>query len=385
MKCPKCDHEQQGEEVCESCGIYFAKYQKFLDANKPVEIEAVSAELSSPGKSSRTRLSPMLVLVLTIGISGGVFFWLGQGSVAPKSSSQEEVILKAESSGVASLETDGLNLSAQLLRNAAPGNVIEQARNATVFIKTTFGTGSGFFISSDCTIITNKHVIQLDPNDLTKIEKRLAHLRDYTDSYRINLERRKEQYKKMCSKRVCTDEFRDSYIGRFERRLKKMEESLAQSDDRMLTASQEKDYIIVLADGTEFDATLEYVSENHDLATLSLWEKAHCPTLTPTSPGRLSQGNQLFTIGSPVGIQHVVTSGIFSGFVKVKDKKMLQTDAPINPGNSGGPLINKAGNVVGINTLVLTKAQGIGFAIPIDTALQELRLPVSIPGNQSGL
>ena len=54
---------------------------------------------------------------------------------------------------------------------------------------------------------------------------------------------------------------------------------------------------------------------------------------------------------------------------------MLQTDAPINPGNSGGPLIDQSGRVVGINTLVLNRAQGIGFAIPIGQAMQYLRLP----------
>lgn len=58
----------------------------------------------------------------------------------------------------------------------------------------------------------------------------------------------------------------------------------------------------------------------------------------------------MFTIGSPMDIRHVVTSGIFSGVIEIDEEKMLQTDAPINPGNSGGPLINDAGQVVGINT-----------------------------------
>lgn len=326
----------------------------------------------------------MLVFVLAIGISGGVFFWLAKDDLASKPISKE-AMPNAEPSGLASLETGRRNLAEQLLRNAAPGNVIEQARNATVFIKTTWGSGSGFFISRDCTIVTNKHVVQLDPNDQSKIEKRLTHLREYTESYRLNLQRRKKNYENMCRQRTCTDEFRYSYLGRFEERLKKMEEALEQADDRMLTMQQESDYIVVLADGTELDATLDQVSENHDLATLRLWEKAHCPMILPTNPGRLSQGNQLYTIGSPAGIQHVVTSGIFSGFVKVKDKMMLQTDAPINPGNSGGPLIDETGKVVGINTLVLKNTQGIGFAIPIDIALQELELQVSVQGKQSDL
>jgi S1-C subfamily serine protease len=61
-----------------------------------------------------------------------------------------------------------------------------------------------------------------------------------------------------------------------------------------------------------------------------------------------------------------VTSGIFSGYGELDKHRALQTDAPINPGNSGGPLINEAGQVLGVNTAILSGTQGIGFAIPIE-------------------
>ena len=69
-----------------------------------------------------------------------------------------------------------------------------------------------------------------------------------------------------------------------------------------------------------------------------------------------------------------MTSGIFSGYTRVGDEDMLQTDAPINPGNSGGPLIDENGHIVGINTSIARKSEGIGFAIPINVALTEFGL-----------
>jgi S1-C subfamily serine protease len=70
----------------------------------------------------------------------------------------------------------------------------------------------------------------------------------------------------------------------------------------------------------------------------------------------------------PLGISHTVTSGIVSGIITADGTRYIQTDAPINPGNSGGPLIDEAGNVIGINTMTVQGADGLGLAIPIETA-----------------
>jgi serine protease Do len=81
-------------------------------------------------------------------------------------------------------------------------------------------------------------------------------------------------------------------------------------------------------------------------------------------------------IGNPYGLRFTVTHGVISALdrpVPVEDRvyeRLIQTDCAINPGNSGGALINMQGEVIGINTVVLSSAQGIGFAIPIDTALR---------------
>lgn len=93
---------------------------------------------------------------------------------------------------------------------------------------------------------------------------------------------------------------------------------------------------------------------------------------------RLQPGQWAIAIGNPLGLQETVTVGVISGTersssaVGVADKRIdfIQTDAAINPGNSGGPLLNARGQVIGVNTAIIQGAQGLGFAIPIDTARQ---------------
>jgi len=88
-------------------------------------------------------------------------------------------------------------------------------------------------------------------------------------------------------------------------------------------------------------------------------------------------GDEVVAIGNPVGLDQTMTRGIVSGLNRllpgISDEPMLQTDAPINPGNSGGPLVDRCGNVVGINTLISEDAQSIGFAVPINAAKAILR------------
>jgi S1-C subfamily serine protease len=87
-------------------------------------------------------------------------------------------------------------------------------------------------------------------------------------------------------------------------------------------------------------------------------------------------GEWATAIGNPLGLENTVTAGIISATgrssaqIRVPDKRVsfIQTDAAINPGNSGGPLLNEAGEVIGVNTAIIGGAQGLGFAIPINTA-----------------
>ena len=99
------------------------------------------------------------------------------------------------------------------------------------------------------------------------------------------------------------------------------------------------------------------------------------PFLQPAAASEyLEQGKTVYTIGSPSGLRHTVTSGIISGFRELREQPLIQIDAPINPGNSGGPLINAQGRVLGINTMILNNTEGIGFAIPFS------RVRLEFPG-----
>lgn len=118
------------------------------------------------------------------------------------------------------------------------------------------------------------------------------------------------------------------------------------------------------------EAKLVGVHQESDLALLKVVAK-DLPTLPLGTTQRVRQGQLVFAIGSPEGLQNTVTMGVVSSVARQPDpnKAMvyIQTDAPINPGNSGGPLVDMDGYVVGINTFILSGSggnEGLGFAIP---------------------
>jgi len=110
-----------------------------------------------------------------------------------------------------------------------------------------------------------------------------------------------------------------------------------------------------------------------DLAVLKI-SGTNYPTLPMGDSVDIQVGEWVVAIGQPYGLDHTVTAGVISAKgrpISIEDrnyKNLIQTDAAINPGNSGGPLINMNGQVIAINTAVNASAQGIGFAIPINTA-----------------
>lgn len=135
-----------------------------------------------------------------------------------------------------------------------------------------------------------------------------------------------------------------------------------------------KEIKVLLPDGREFDGQLVGSDPRSDLAVVKV-DAEKLPVATLGNSDQLKPGQFCIAIGNPFGLQSTITFGVISALgrdIRAQQRKILQnliqTDAPINPGNSGGPLINFEGKVIGINTAIIPYAQGIGFAIPINTA-----------------
>ncbi len=131
-----------------------------------------------------------------------------------------------------------------------------------------------------------------------------------------------------------------------------------------------------LKDGRDFDGRVMGVDTVTDLAVIKVDTNGSPLPVAPLGDSDIVQvGDWAIAVGNPLGLDNTVTLGIVSTLnrssaqVGIPDKRLdfIQTDAAINPGNSGGPLLNDRGEVIGVNTAIRADANGIGFAIPINT------------------
>ncbi len=132
---------------------------------------------------------------------------------------------------------------------------------------------------------------------------------------------------------------------------------------------------MTLADGRVLEGRVAGTCSTHDMAIIKVKEEK-LPAAELGDSDKLRVGQRVFAIGNPFGLAGgpTVTSGVISAVKRSIESKrgmienLVQTDAAINPGNSGGPLVDIEGKVVAINTAIIPYAQGIGFAIPINSA-----------------
>lgn len=134
---------------------------------------------------------------------------------------------------------------------------------------------------------------------------------------------------------------------------------------------------VTLKDGRIFDGQVVGTDPVTDIAVIQI-KASNLPVAQLGKSENLTPGEWAIAIGNPLGLDNTVTVGIVSALgrsssqVGVPEKRVsfIQTDAAINPGNSGGPLLNAKGEVIGINTAIRADAQGLGFSIPIETAIR---------------
>lgn len=293
-----------------------------------------------------------------------------------------------------------------LLSTFPAKNDIEKAVAATVAVQSPVGFGSGFFVSADGYLVTNKHVIRGSQpenkkneayftsveNKIETIEKRLANEKARIQKYHEQLENYKNAARTEPNpgmKQTYLDNYETKKkeleawetdfkkrLGKFEADKKRFRSERASYDYSRTVAGLSKSFTIFLADNTKLYARLVSVSQSRDLALLKL-DGYQVPSLKPGQAARLAQSDPVYAIGNPVKLKNSVTSGVFSGF----EQGFLQTNAQIYPGNSGGPLVNAKGEVLGVNTFkkLTHKFEGLGFAIPIHVVLNEFSQYLSPP------
>lgn len=132
---------------------------------------------------------------------------------------------------------------------------------------------------------------------------------------------------------------------------------------------------VTLKDGRTFKGQVLGEDRVTDVAVVKI-PATNLPVIAIGNSDVLQPGESTIAIGNPLGLDNTVTAGIVSATnrsssaIGVPDERVgfIQTDAAINPGNSGGPLLNSRGEVIGMNTAIISGAQGLGFAIPVNTA-----------------
>lgn len=372
MYCPKCKHEQENGPECAACGLIFAKYREVQERRKK---EAQQRQNVAPQKKATSGLPIIQVMILVIVVAVTTYYFSGYRQQKMHQQVEPSTIATTEPVSLPQKEVQAALPIRQTTPQAVPDgkNAIERARNSTVSIETPWGTGSGFFVTKNY-IVTNRHVVQFD-------EKKLADFKQKIDTTRrlIELEQQKIDDMKRTLQQMTKgpshsqlaiiiakhEEDLNKFLPRYQQDLQKL--------DQLSKKIQPGDIKIVLADGSEHVANYLLVSETSDLALMSLFSGDWTYLKRPPRNEGMHQGDKVYTIGSPVGLRHTVTAGIFSGYRQQETggQVYLQTDAAINPGNSGGPLIDEQGFVHGVNTMIFRDTEGIGFAIPIDKVFEE--------------
>ncbi|MGL1932074.1 MAG: trypsin-like peptidase domain-containing protein [Desulfotalea sp.] len=387
ITCPKCGHVQSYKADCDGCGLIFAKFQERERKAREVKAaEIAKIENLSEVKDSKGSM-PLVatIIILLILTSALTYYFTKPNQIANitkaesfQTNDDDQIDEDADLEVIEeiSFDTDlGSQDSGQNNFVASSGDAVQHALRATVSIKTPWGTGSGFFITPD-KIVTNRHVVEVDRSSYKTENAKLQKVLKLVKLEKQKIRQLRDQYKSLPSGptkkqlRIIIKDKEES-LAKYLPNINKQKSALAKM--KRAANSSDVDIKVYLSDGTMLNGYGLNKSNKHDLAIFSV--STNDPTVIRQAGNsrRLREGEKVYTVGSPVGLQNTVTSGIFSGYRKhsADGNIYLQTDAAINPGNSGGPIIDENGYVQGVNTMILLNTEGIGFAIPIKVVYED--------------
>jgi S1-C subfamily serine protease len=293
------------------------------------------------------------------------------------------------------------SLQDKLQQKFKPDSAISRVTLSVVAIETHMGSGSGFFISDQGHIITNKHVIRPMPSKsadnneqklkdeadaLTRMDADIQHEQQQLKDYKIKLDEFARSLANMAKggARDLSQADYDNYQKTYHNRLQTLQKYQQEFKTRKTTydktqgdfnwnnnlAKVATQFKVFLKDNTQLSAKLLAISKTQDLALLQLLNQK---TSALNFYGQaLNQGMRVYAIGSPLGMRDAMTSGIITRL----DQNFVTTDAQILPGNSGGPLVTEEGLVIGVNTLKFgenVNGAGFGLAIPINEVRKEFK------------
>lgn len=292
-----------------------------------------------------------------------------------------------------------------LFKRFNPATKVDEATLSVVTVQTKVGSGSGFFITDNGYLITNRHVVRPSTSSgwkeretallehkerledyefrLREDEQSLKNMKQYIDENQAYIKSgratasQKKRYNRYVDKYNRYQDRHDDNSKKFRKADGEYKRAQSEFGFNSSVSSFSKKFTIILKNGKKYKARLVKVSKNYDLALLKL-DNYTTPYLNLAKRHRPKQGAKVFAIGSPLGITDSLTTGI----VTKSGKDQIFTDAQILPGNSGGPLVNKDGVVLGVNTAVLSQtrnADGLGLALYSKLIKEEFR--GNLPGD----
>ena len=297
-----------------------------------------------------------------------------------------------------------------------PKSPTEKATLAVVKVETGFGTGSGFFVSSNGYLVTNKHVIRPTQKKQKEVQEKFDKDEAYFQRQADKLGDRKrwqrkeknslEKYAKYIAGLSGAEKVQEKkdYNARYARYLEFKKDTTKYTREhegayrewdqerkiwqrRMRVGAVSQSFKVQLKNRDQLDAYLIKISTDHDLALLKV-DDVEVPHFDLSENTEVRQTDRVYAIGSPLGRDDYISSGILTSLRKDR----LITDATILPGNSGGPLIDEQGVVIGVNTWKeyskkMGVNEGFGIAIAADIVLEEfgehLKTQSNAPANEN--